>query len=83
MRRMIVVLVMSAMLLMTVFAVPAVGDMGDPDAGSKGEDYEEPGEVNCDWYGPFGYGNEAWWEYWCWYGAPWHEWYFVFWVWAD
>ncbi len=77
MRRMIVVLVMAAWMLMTVFAVPAVGDIGEPDGGSKGE--EEPGEVYCDWYGPYEERPyDPWWEYWCWW--PGWGWEYVFWA---
>ncbi len=81
MRRMIVVFVMAAWMLMTVFAVPAVGDIEDPEgAGHKGGD-DEPGEVYCDWYGPFEERPyDPWWEYWCWYGHPYYEWYFVLWT---
>ena len=77
MRRMIVVFVMTAWMLMTVFAVPAVGDIGEPPTGEKGED-DEPGEVYCDWYGPFEERPyDPWWEYWCWY--PGYGWEYVFW----
>ncbi len=79
MKRMLSVLMVSAWLLMSLFAVPALGDIGDPDAGHKGEE-DQPGEVDCDWYGPFGHGDEAWWEYWCFW--PGWGWKYVFWVWA-
>ncbi len=79
MRRMILVLTVSAMMLMTVLTGVAVGDIGDPDAGHKGYG-DDPGTPECEWYGPFGYGNDAWWEYWCWW--PGWGWEYVFWVWA-
>ena len=80
MRRMILVLTVSAMMLMTVLTGVAVGQMDDPEgAGHKGGD-DEPGMPECEWYGPFGYGNEAWWEYWCWW--PGWGWEYVFWAWA-
>jgi hypothetical protein len=42
--------------------------------------YDEPREPDCDWYGPYGSGNNAWYEYWCyWHGWGWE---FVFWAWA-
>ncbi len=78
MRRLILVLTVSAMMLVAV-AMPAVGwheETGD----SKGA----PENPDCDWYGPFGGGpgdDEAWWEYWCFW--PHWGWEFVFWVWAD
>ncbi len=81
MRRIVLGLVMSAMLLMALLA-PAVGDIGDPDAGTKGEE-DQPGTPECDWYGTYTWWQgrhwDPWWEYWCW----WHGWgwEFVFWVW--
>ena len=39
-----------------------------------------PDNPDCNWYGPFGEGREAWWEYW--YFWPHWGWEFVFWVWA-
>jgi len=44
---------------------------------------EEPSAPDCDWY----YyedrrWDDGWYEYWCWYGRPYYEWYFVLWVWA-
>ena len=82
MKRMILVLTVSAMLLIGS-ALPALAwheETGDP-AGAPENPY-------CQWYGPFGGGGpgsmgeeEAWWEYWCFW--PHWGWEFVFWVWAD
>ncbi len=44
------------------------------------DDSHEPRPPDCDWYGPYGHGNDAWWEYWCyWHGWGWE---YVFWAWA-
>ncbi len=74
MRRIVLVLVMTAMLMTALLTTPAGAQFG-----SKGEEHE-PGTPECEWYGPFGYGHEAWWEYWCWW--PGWGWEYVFWVWA-
>ena len=74
MKRMILVLTVSAMLLIGS-ALPALAwheETNDP-AG-------RPDNPDCNWYGPFGEGHEAWWEYWCFW--PHWGWEFVFWVWA-
>ena len=71
MRRMILVLTVTAMLLATLLALPAAAEMG-----TKGE--EEPNTPECGWYGPFEErGWDPWWEYWCyWHGWGWE---YVFW----
>jgi hypothetical protein len=77
MKRMILVLTVSAMLLIGS-ALPALAwheETGDPSGAPENPD--------CEWYGPFGGGpgdHEAWWEYWCFW--PHWGWEFVFWVWA-
>jgi hypothetical protein len=76
MRRLLLVLTVSAMLLATVLAGPAGADFG-----SKGGDWEdEPSAPECEWYGPYEEDDDdAWWEYWCYW--PGWGWEFVFWVW--
>jgi hypothetical protein len=78
MRRMILVLTVSAMMMLAMFLTMPAGAQEDF-MGTKGGD-DEPGMPECEWYGPFGYGNEAWWEYWCWW--PGWGWEYVFWAWA-
>jgi hypothetical protein len=78
MKRMVLGLTVSAMLLMTLLVGPALGDMGDPDAGNKGGE-DEPGAPDCDWYGPYEERPyDPWWEYWCWW--PGWGWEYVFWA---
>ncbi len=55
-------------------------DYGDERYPPGYDDSHEPRPPDCDWYGPYGHGNDAWWEYWCyWHGWGWE---FVFWAWA-
>ncbi len=83
MRRLIVVLTMTALLVAMSITVPAGAQEEEwwEGFGTKGEEeWEEPRPPECDWYGPFEWEeDEAWWEYWCW----WHGWgwEYVFWVW--
>jgi hypothetical protein len=72
MKRIILVLTVTAMMLATTVAsigLPALAQ-------------DAPGAPQCSWYlnwvvsAP----HEAWWEYWCWW--PGWGWEFVFWVWA-
>jgi opacity protein-like surface antigen len=75
MRRLILVLTVSAMMLVAV-AMPAVANH------EYGDEEDRPDNPKCDWYGPFSEGpGHAWWEYWCYW--PHWGWEFVFWVWAD
>jgi len=76
---MILVLTVSAMMMLAMFLTMPAGAQDMDFMGTKGGD-DEPGMPECDWYGPFGYGNEAWWEYWCWW--PGWGWEYVFWAWA-
>ena len=73
MRRIILVLTVTAMMLATSLALPA---LAAAEMGTKGE--EEPGTPECGWYGPFEEGNwDPWWEYWCYW--PGWGWEYVFW----
>ena len=70
MKRIILVLTVTAMMLATM----VVG------AGSSAFAQDEPNDPQCGWY----YMTTAedydpWWEYWCWW--PGWGWEFVFWVW--
>ena len=64
--------------------LPSIEDIEDPreeleESGDEGE----PDDPYCDWYGPYEERHyDPWWEYWCWYGHPYDEWYFVLWVYA-
>ena len=79
MKRLILVLTVTAMLVVTALSASAQGF--DEESG-KLDDGGEPNAPECDWY----YFDEtrdydAWWEYWCeWPGWGWE---FVFWTWAD
>ncbi len=83
MKRMFLVLTMTAMLLAMLLTVPAGGQDFGPDGGTKGRE-DEPQPPECDWYGPYtrwqGREYDPWWEYWCWW--PGWGWEYVFWVWA-
>jgi hypothetical protein len=76
-KRVFLVLTMTAMLLAMVLTVPVSAQ----DFGSKGGYEDEPRAPDCDWYGPYEERPwDPWWEYWCyWHGWGWE---FVFWVWA-
>ena len=50
---------------------------GPNDTGYDDDDY---GRYDCDWYGPYGHGNNEWEEYWCW--SPRSGWEYVDWRWA-
>ena len=55
-------------------------DYGDERYPPGYDDSHEPRPPDCDWYGPYGHGNDAWWEYWCyWHGWGWE---YVFWAYA-
>jgi hypothetical protein len=71
MRRIILVLTVTAMMLVTM----VVG------AGLPAFAQDEPSAPQCSWYLNWESGeeDEAWWEYWCWW--PGWGWEFVFWVW--
>jgi hypothetical protein len=76
MRRMILVLTVTAMLVVTALSASAQ----EWDEGSGKLDNNEPATPECGWY----FFEEtrqwdAWWEYWCyWRGWGWE---YVFWVW--
>ena len=78
MKRLILVLTVTAMLVVTALSASAQGF--DEESG-KLDDGGEPDAPECDWY----YFDEtrdydAWWEYWCeWPGWGWE---FVLWTWA-
>ena len=78
MKRLILVLALTAMLVAT--ALPALAQNFNEESG-KTDDSGEPRAPSCDWY----YFDEtheydAWWEYWCyWRGWGWE---FVVWEWA-
>jgi len=79
MKRMILVLTLTAMLVVT--ALPALAQNFNEESG-KMDDSGEPNTPECDWY----YFDEtreydAWYEYWCHYRG--WGWEFVFWTWAD
>jgi hypothetical protein len=65
MRRLLSVLTVTAMLLMTLLAGPAVGQILDPDAGGQVDAGEPVIQGDCDWYGPFDEPPPPHWEYWC------------------
>ena len=78
MKRMILVLTLTAMLVVT--ALPALAQNFNEESG-KMDDSGEPNTPECDWY----YFDEtreydAWWEYWCHYRG--WGWEFVLWTWA-
>jgi hypothetical protein len=78
MKRMILVLTLTAMMLAT--ALPALAQNFNEESG-KTDDSGEPRAPSCDWY----YFDEtrqydAWWEYWCHYRG--WGWEFVLWTWA-
>ena len=78
MKRLILVLTLTAMMLAT--ALSASAQEFDEDSGKL--DNGEPNAPECDWY----YFDEtheydAWYEYWCHYRG--WGWEFVFWTWAD
>ena len=68
MRRMILVLTVTAMMLVTM----VVG------AGSLAFAQDEPADPQCGWYYNTAEDYDPWWEYWCWW--PGWGWEFVFWV---
>jgi len=75
MKRMILVLTLTAMMLLGS-ALPALATH------ETGDEEGRPDNPKCDWY----FFDEtrrydAWWEYWCYW--PHWGWEFVFWVWAD
>ena len=77
MKRLILVLTVTAMLVVTALSASAQGF----DEPSGKLDNGEPNAPECDWY----YFDEtreydAWWEYWCHYRG--WGWEFVFWTWA-
>jgi hypothetical protein len=78
MRRMILVLTVSTMMLLAMLLTVPVAAQNfdyDDDYYDDDDDYYDddgPGEVYCEWYGPY-----PWWEYWCWY--PGYGWEYVFW----
>jgi hypothetical protein len=67
-KRIILVLTVTAMILVTMVA----------GAGSPAMAQDEPGAPQCSWYYNTA-DRDAWWEYWCWW--PGWGWEFVFWVW--
>ena len=79
MKRLILVLALTAMLVAT--ALSASAQEFDERSGKLDEN-GEPDTPDCDWYF-FDETREydAWYEYWCWW--PHWGWEFVFWVWAD
>ena len=78
MRRLVLVLTVTAMLVLTAFSASA--QEFDEESG-KLEDFDEPRAPDCEWY----FFEEtrqydAWWEYWCYYHG--WGWEFVVWEWA-
>ncbi len=72
MKRLILVLALTAMMLVTS-VLPALArheETGDP--------REEPRNPQCGWYANWSE-HEEWWEYWCYW--PHWGWEFVFWTW--
>jgi hypothetical protein len=67
-KRVILVLTVTAMMLATMMA----------GAGLPALAQDEPGAPQCGWYYNTA-DRDAWWEYWCWW--PGWGWEFVFWVW--
>ncbi len=72
MKRIILVLTITAMMLATVVAAGALPALAQ----------DEPSAPQCGWYLNWlaVLPDLAWWEYWCWW--PGWGWEFVFWVWA-
>jgi len=71
MKRMILVLTVTAMMLIGS-ALPALATH------ETGDEEGRPDRPKCDWYGPFEEGNwDPWWEYWCYW--PHWGWEYVFW----
>ena len=68
MRRMILVLMVTAMMLATLVV----------SAGSPAFAQDVPSAPQCGWYYNMAANYDPWWEYWCWW--PGWGWEFVFWV---
>jgi hypothetical protein len=69
MKRIILVLTVSAIMLVTMVAGSGLSAMAQ----------DEPAGPQCGWYYNTAEDYDPWWEYWCWW--PGWGWEFVFWVW--